>query len=90
MTLANAIGTGIADDKSIYPYVPKMIEFYLGEQPILHNVPTYLCREADDLAYVLDHLARAGRQGGARRRRLRHAGRPGRHAEGDRGLPHRA
>ena len=56
VTLANAIGTGVADDKSIYPYVPKMIEFYLGEKPILNNVPTYLCREADDLRYVLDHL----------------------------------
>ncbi|MES2088522.1 MAG: circularly permuted type 2 ATP-grasp protein [Pseudomonadota bacterium] len=56
VTLANAIGTGIADDKSIYPYVPKMIEFYLGEQPILQNVPTHLCREKDDLQYVLDHL----------------------------------
>ncbi len=57
VTLANAIGTGVADDKSIYPYVPKMIEFYLGEKPILKNVPTYLCREDDDLKYVLDHLA---------------------------------
>ena len=57
VTLANAIGTGVADDKSIYPYVPKMIEFYLGEKPILNNVPTYLCREKDDLQYVLDHLA---------------------------------
>jgi uncharacterized circularly permuted ATP-grasp superfamily protein len=56
VTLANAIGTGIADDKSIYPYVPKMVEFYLGEKPILANVPTHLCRQADDLAYVLDHL----------------------------------
>ncbi len=56
ITLCNAIGTGIADDKSIYPYVPKMIEFYLGEKPILNNVPTWLCREADDLKYVLDHL----------------------------------
>ena len=56
ITLCNAIGTGIADDKSIYPYVPKMIEFYLGEKPILNNVPTWLCREADDLQYVLDHL----------------------------------
>ena len=56
VTLANAIGTGIADDKSIYPYVPKMIEFYLGERPILHNVPTYLCREAGDLQHVLAHL----------------------------------
>jgi uncharacterized alpha-E superfamily protein len=90
ITLSNAIGTGIADDKSIYPYVPKMIEFYLGEKPILNNVPTYLCREADDLKYVLAHLARAGRQGSARRRRLRHAGRPGGHQGRDRGLPPRA
>ena len=56
VTLANAIGTGVADDKSIYPYVPRMIEFYLGEKPILNNVPTYQCRDADDLKYVLDHL----------------------------------
>ena len=56
ITLCNAIGTGIADDKSIYPYVPKMIEFYLGEKPILANVPTWLCRDQADLAYVLDHL----------------------------------
>jgi uncharacterized circularly permuted ATP-grasp superfamily protein len=56
VTLSNAIGTGVADDKSIYPYVPKMIEFYLGEKPILNNVPTYQCREADDLGYVLAHL----------------------------------
>jgi uncharacterized circularly permuted ATP-grasp superfamily protein len=57
VTLANAFGTGIADDKSIYPYVPKMIEFYLGEKPILQNVPTHLCREKNDLKYVLDNLA---------------------------------
>jgi uncharacterized circularly permuted ATP-grasp superfamily protein len=56
ITLCNAIGTGVADDKSIYPYVPKMVEFYLGEEPILQNVPTYRCREAEDLKYVLDHL----------------------------------
>ena len=56
VTLANAIGTGIADDKSIYPYVPRMIEFYLGEKPLLANVPTYCCREQDDLRYTLDHL----------------------------------
>jgi uncharacterized circularly permuted ATP-grasp superfamily protein len=54
--LANAIGTGVADDKSIYPYVPKMIEFYLGEKPLLQNVPTYLCRDDKDLKYVLGHL----------------------------------
>src|SRR5512133_2731582 len=56
VTICNAIGTGVADDKSIYPYVPKMIEFYLGEKPILNNVPTYVCREADDLKYVLSNL----------------------------------
>jgi uncharacterized circularly permuted ATP-grasp superfamily protein len=56
VTLCNAPGTGIADDKSIYPYVPDMIRFYLGESPILSNVPTYLCRKPDDLRYVLDHL----------------------------------
>ena len=56
VTLSNAVGTGVADDKSIYPYVPKMIEFYLGEKPILNNVPTYLCRDKEDLQYVLDHL----------------------------------
>jgi uncharacterized circularly permuted ATP-grasp superfamily protein len=56
VTLANAIGTGIADDKSIYPYVPDMIDFYLGEKPILANVPTYQCRKPDDLAYALAHI----------------------------------
>ncbi|WP_449369756.1 circularly permuted type 2 ATP-grasp protein [Thiomonas sp.] len=56
VNLANAIGTGVADDKSIYPYVPRMIEFYLGEKPLLNNVPTRLCREPDSLAYVLEHL----------------------------------
>jgi uncharacterized circularly permuted ATP-grasp superfamily protein len=57
VTLANAVGAGIADDKAVYPHVPEMIRFYLGEEPILHNVPTYSCGRADDLAYVLDHLA---------------------------------
>jgi DNA internalization-related competence protein ComEC/Rec2 len=56
VTLANAIGTGVADDKSIYAYVPKMIEFYLGEKPILNNVPTWLCREPDQLSHVLANL----------------------------------
>jgi uncharacterized circularly permuted ATP-grasp superfamily protein len=56
ISLCNAIGTGVADDKSIYPYVPKMIEFYLGEKPILSNVPTYVCRERDDLGYVLANM----------------------------------
>jgi uncharacterized circularly permuted ATP-grasp superfamily protein len=56
VTLANAIGTGVADDKAIYPYVPEMIRFYLGEEAILGNVPTYHATDPDDLAYVLDHL----------------------------------
>ncbi len=56
VTVCNAVGTGVADDKSVYPYVPKMIEFYLGEKPILNNVPTYMCRNKDELAYTLDHL----------------------------------
>ena len=56
VTLANAVGTGVADDKSIYPYVPEMVRFYLGEEPILNNVPTYMLREPDDLAYTLAHL----------------------------------
>jgi uncharacterized circularly permuted ATP-grasp superfamily protein len=57
VTISNAVGTGIADDKSIYPYVPKMIEFYLGEKPIIANVPTHMCREPKELAYVLDHMS---------------------------------
>jgi len=57
VTLANAIGTGVADDKSIYPYVPEMIRFYLSEEPILNNVPTYLCHRKEDCDYVLSHLA---------------------------------
>ena len=56
VTLANAVGTGVADDKSIYPYVPEMVRFYLGEEPILNNVPTWMLRDADDLAYTLAHL----------------------------------
>jgi uncharacterized circularly permuted ATP-grasp superfamily protein len=50
------VGTGVADDKSIYPYVPKMVEFYLGEKPILKNVPTYMCRNKDELQYTLDNM----------------------------------
>ncbi len=56
VTLANAVGTGVADDKSIYPYVPDMIRFYLSEEPILNNVPTYQCRKPEDLDYTLAHL----------------------------------
>lgn len=57
VTLCNAIGTGIADDKSVYPYVPDMIQFYLGEQPLLKNVETFVCRRPEDLSYVLANLS---------------------------------
>jgi uncharacterized circularly permuted ATP-grasp superfamily protein len=56
ITLANAPGTGIADDKAIYSYMPEIVEFYTGERAILKNVPTWRCIEPDALAYVLDHL----------------------------------
>jgi uncharacterized circularly permuted ATP-grasp superfamily protein len=58
VTLTNAIGTGVADDKSIYPFVPDMIRFYLSEEPILNNVPTYQCRKPDELSYTLANLDR--------------------------------
>jgi uncharacterized circularly permuted ATP-grasp superfamily protein len=57
IVIANAIGTGVADDKSIYPYVDEMICFYLSEEPVLHNVETYMCRKPDELKYVLEHLS---------------------------------
>ena len=56
VTLCSAPGAGVADDKAIYCFVPEMIRFYLGESPILENVPTWRCAEADDCAYVLQHL----------------------------------
>jgi uncharacterized circularly permuted ATP-grasp superfamily protein len=57
VTLANAVGTGIADDKAMYIHVPEMIRFYCGEEPILSNVPTYELGKSQELQYVLDHLA---------------------------------
>ena len=56
ITLANAVGTGVADDKAVYSYMPEIVRFYLDEEPILKNVPTWRCREPDALRYVLDHL----------------------------------
>jgi uncharacterized circularly permuted ATP-grasp superfamily protein len=56
VAVANAVGTGIADDKAVFAYVPQLIEYYLGEKMLLDQVPTYLCSEPDQLAYVLDHL----------------------------------
>ena len=57
ITIANAPGTGIADDKAIYSYIPDIIEFYTGEKPILKNVPTWRCSDKDSLQYVLENLA---------------------------------
>ena len=56
VTLANAVGTGIADDKAVYTYMPEIIRFFTGDEPILKNVPTWRCREKEGLAYALDHL----------------------------------
>ncbi|MDB5327783.1 MAG: hypothetical protein JWM57_3352 [Phycisphaerales bacterium] len=56
VALVNAVGTGVADDKAIYPFVPDMIKFYLGQEPILLNVPTYICARPDEKKYVLENL----------------------------------
>jgi uncharacterized circularly permuted ATP-grasp superfamily protein len=56
VTLANAVGTGVADDKAIYPYVPEMIRFYLGEEPVLPNVPTYVGADPEQLEEILERL----------------------------------
>ena len=69
VALVNAPGTGVADDKSVYAYVPDMIRYYLGEEPLLANVETYLCRRPKDLEYTLDNLQnlvvkRVGESGG--------------------------
>ncbi len=56
VTLVNAPGTGIADDKAVYTYVPEIVEFYLGEKPLLKNVPTYNCTKPDERAYVLENI----------------------------------
>ncbi len=69
VSIINAPGTGVADDKSVYAYVPDMIRYYLGAEPLLSNVETYLCRRPKDLEYTLDHLdelvvKRVGESGG--------------------------
>jgi uncharacterized circularly permuted ATP-grasp superfamily protein len=56
VALANAPGNGVADDKAIYPFVPEMIRFYLAEEPVLEQVPTYVCLRDDDRRYVIEHL----------------------------------
>ena len=57
LALANAVGTGVADDKAVYAYMPRVIRYYLDEEPILPNVETHICREPKALRYTLDHLA---------------------------------
>ncbi len=56
VALANAVGTGVADDKAVYAYMPRVVRYYLGEEPILPNVETHICREPEALRYTLDHL----------------------------------
>jgi uncharacterized circularly permuted ATP-grasp superfamily protein len=56
VTLANAVGTGVADDKAIYAYMPRIVRYYLDQDPILSNVDTHICRESEGLAYTLDNL----------------------------------
>jgi uncharacterized circularly permuted ATP-grasp superfamily protein len=56
VTLANAVGTGVSDDKAVYSYMPEIVRFFTGEEPLLPNVPTWRCRDKDSLAYVLDSL----------------------------------
>ena len=80
VALANAPGTGVADDKSVYAYVPDMIRYYLGEEPILANVETHLCRRPEDLEYTLDNLEKPSGEARGRIRRLRYAHRPARNA----------
>ena len=56
IALANAVGTGVADDKAVYAYMPRVIRYYLDQDPILANVETHICREPEALQYTLDHL----------------------------------
>ena len=75
VTLANAFGTGIADDKAVYAYVPAIIRYYLGEEPILNNVETYLMTDPKQRKYVLRKPRQAGGESSGRIGRLRHADR---------------
>ena len=90
VALANAIGTGVADDKAVYAYMPRIIRYYLDEDPILPNVETHICREPEALALYARQLGRAGGQAGRRGGRLRHHHRAPRQPGGARGLPGQA
>ena len=87
VSLANAIGTGIADDKALYAYIPAIIRFYLSEEPILDNVETYLLSQSRDRQLRARAPRLAGRQGGGRVGRLRHAHRAAQHGARARGVP---
>ena len=86
ITIANAPGTGIADDKAIYSYMPEIVEFYTGRKAMLDNMPTWRCSEAGQPEIRARASRRTGRQGSARLRRLRHAGRADGDQEGARGF----
>ena len=87
VALANAPGNGVADDKAVYPFVPDMIRFYLGEEPLLEQVPTYVCARDDDREVRARAPRRAGGQGGRRGGRLRHADGPAGDRRRARGVP---
>ena len=87
ITIANAPGTGVADDKAIYSFMPDIVEFYTGEKPLLPNVQTWRCADDDSLAYVLEKPRRTGGEGGSRFGRLRNADRPDRIQARNRRLP---
>ena len=86
VALANAVGNGVADDKAIYAYVPTFIRYYLGEEPILRSVDTYLCTRPDDLCVRARSSDRTGGEGRGRIRRLRHADGPDGEPRKDRGI----
>ena len=90
VTLANAVGTGIADDKAVYSYMPEIVKFYLGEEPILKNVPTWRCRERRALSLRARQHRGTGGEGSSRLRRLRHADRAEGGQSHDRRVPRQA
>ncbi len=89
VAIANAVGTGVADDKAVYAYMPRIIKYYLGEEPLIKNVDTHICREAEGLKYTLDNLDKLVTKPVGRIRRLWHHHRPARQQGGAGGLARR-
>ena len=87
VALANSIGTGVADDKVIYAYVPKVIKYYLDQEPILPNVSTYLASEPADRKFILENMAKLVVKSANEAGRLRHADRARLDQGGGRGVP---